>query len=53
MIVLEAIPWLISFAVLAVIFNLGRVAFSSGESAGRPEIHLPPPKPEASESSDG
>lgn len=47
MIVLQAIPWLISFAVLAVIFNLGRAAFSSGESAGRPEIHLPAPKADA------
>ena len=47
MVILQAIPWLISFAVLAVIFNLGRVAFASGESAGRPEIHLPPAKPEA------
>lgn len=47
MIILQAIPWLVSFVVLGVIFNLGRAAFASGEKAGRPEIHLPPPKPEA------
>lgn len=47
MIIVQAIAWIVSFAVLAVIFNLGRVAFSSGESAGRPEIHLPPPKADA------
>lgn len=47
MIILQAIPWLVSFVVLGVIFNLGRVAFASGERAGRPEIHLPPPQAEA------
>ncbi len=47
MIILQAIPWLVSFVVLAVMASLARSAFSSGEAAGRPEIHLPRTKPDA------
>ena len=45
MIILEAIPWLVSFVVLGAMALLARSAFSSGEFAGRPEIHLPEPPP--------
>jgi hypothetical protein len=42
MIILEAIPWLLSFLMLGAMAALARSAFSSGESAGRPDIILPP-----------
>ena len=45
MIILEAIPWLISFVMIGAMLWLARAAFASGEHAGRPEIHPPPPNP--------
>ena len=45
MIILEAIPWLVSFVVLGAMALLARSAFSSGEFAGRPDIHPPEPPP--------
>jgi hypothetical protein len=44
MIILEAIPWLVSFVMLGAMAFLARSAFQSGESAGRPEINPPTPK---------
>ncbi|MCC6237239.1 MAG: hypothetical protein IT299_06675 [Dehalococcoidia bacterium] len=46
MFILEAIPWLLSFAMLGAMAYLARAAFQSGEGAGRPDIHLPPPPAE-------
>lgn len=44
MIIFQAIPWLVSVVMLGAMAMLARSAFSSGESAGRPEIHLAPRK---------
>jgi hypothetical protein len=41
MIILEAIPWLVSFVMLGAMAALARTAFSSGEFAGRPHIEPP------------
>ncbi len=46
MIVLEAVPWLLSFVMLGAMAALARSAFRSGEFAGRPRIE--PPAPPAS-----
>jgi len=50
MIILEALPWLASFVVLGAMAVLARSAFSSGEFAGRPEIHAPEPPATSKES---
>ena len=47
MIILQAIPWLVSFVVLGAMALLARSAFSSGESAGRAEIRRPASPAEA------
>ena len=51
MIILEALPWLASFVVLGAMALLARSAFSSGEFAGRPEIH-PPELPPSTDTED-
>ena len=43
MIILEAIPWLLSFVMLGAMAALARSAFSSGDFAGRPDIQPPAP----------
>jgi hypothetical protein len=51
MIILEAVPWLVSFVMLGAMAALARSAFSSGEFAGRP--HIEPPEPPSTPAQDG